>query len=98
MKRILLGLLLAVSFASAQLELNVESTVVRKNVPLRIFVNSDKSATLHIYNRFGNLVYSAKVMGREVHTYSFRKHGIYIIVLRDEVSNTLKKIILVVPN
>ncbi len=97
MKRLFITFLLMVSLAHAKIELSVESSVVRKNNPVRIIAKSDGKAKLNIYDRFGKIVYSAEVHGIVKHSYTFSKNGIYIVVLKDSETNAIRKIILVVP-
>ncbi|MCS7245347.1 MAG: T9SS type A sorting domain-containing protein [candidate division WOR-3 bacterium] len=97
MKKLALIFLILLGIANAKINLEVESTVIRKNQSAIIYAQSDKPSILSIYDNTGKITFSAINIGNNVYKVQLQKKGIYIIILKEQETSQLKRVILVLP-
>jgi len=97
MRKFILMFFILLGLANAKISLDVESTVILKNQTAIIYAQSDKPSILNIYDNSGRIIYSAINIGSNVYKIQLKKQGVYIIILKEEETNKIKRVILVLP-
>ncbi|MDT7879632.1 MAG: T9SS type A sorting domain-containing protein [Candidatus Hydrothermia bacterium] len=97
MKKFIFTFLVFVSLANAKINLDVESTVITKNQTAIIYAYSDKPSILSVYDNTGRMIYNFSNVGNNVYKLQLSKQGLYIIILKEQETNQMKKFILVLP-
>ena len=97
MKKFIFTFFVLLSLANAKINLDVESTVITKNQSAIIYAYSDKPSILSVYDNSGRMIYNFLNVGNNVYKLQLSKQGLYIIILRENETNEMKKFILVIP-